>query len=71
MSNERVILCGGLRASGKARGKDTVPLSLWGKDSNVMLKVGDISQKMNGYIKRVDKTTAPATGEFKQFYIRH
>ena len=46
MSNERVILCGGLRASGNAKGKATVPLSLWGKDSNVTLKVGDISRKM-------------------------
>jgi len=46
VSNERVILCGGLSASGNARGKDTVPLSLWGKDSNITLKVGDISQKM-------------------------
>jgi len=46
VSNERVILCGGLNAPGKARGKDAVPLSLWGNDSNVMLKVGDISQKM-------------------------
>ncbi len=46
MSNERIILCGGLRATGKARGKEMVPLSLWGKDSNVTLKVGDISQKM-------------------------
>jgi hypothetical protein len=44
--NERVILCGGLHASGNAKGKATVPLSLWGKDSNVTLKVGDISQKM-------------------------
>ena len=46
MSNERVILCGGLSASSKAKGKNTVPLSLSGKDSNVTLKVGDISQKM-------------------------
>ena len=46
MSNERVILCGGLSASGDAKGKATVPLSLWGKDSNVTLKVGDISQRM-------------------------
>ncbi|MCG3203341.1 MAG: 7-cyano-7-deazaguanine synthase [Gammaproteobacteria bacterium] len=46
MSNERVILCGGLSASSDARGIDTVPLSLWGKDSNVTLKVSDISQKM-------------------------
>ena len=46
MSNERVILCGGLSASGNAKGKATVRLSLWGKDSNVTLKVGDISQRM-------------------------
>ena len=46
MSNERVILCGGLSASGNAKGKAAVPLSLWGKNSNVMLKVGDISQRM-------------------------
>lgn len=45
MSNERVVLCGGLSASGEARGGVTVPLSLWGKDSNVMLKVSDISQR--------------------------
>jgi hypothetical protein len=46
VSNERVILCGGLRATGKAQDKTTVPLSLWGNDSNVTLKVGDISQRM-------------------------
>jgi hypothetical protein len=46
VNNERVILCGGLRAPGNAREKATVPLSLWGVDSNVTLKVGDISQKM-------------------------
>ena len=46
MSNERVILCGGLSAPADARGKSTVPLSLSGRDSNITLKVGDISQKM-------------------------
>jgi len=46
MSNKRVILCGGLSATGKEIGKDNVPLSLWGKNANVMLKVSDISQKM-------------------------
>ncbi|MBI5716617.1 MAG: 7-cyano-7-deazaguanine synthase [Burkholderiales bacterium] len=45
-SNERVILCGGLTATGKARGQEVVPLLLWGKDYNVTLKVSDISQKM-------------------------
>jgi hypothetical protein len=46
VSNECVILCGGLSASGKGREKETVALSLWGNDSNITLKVGDISQKM-------------------------
>ena len=46
MSNERVILCGGLPVPGKAKDIDAVPLSLWGMNSNVMLKVGDIRQKM-------------------------
>lgn len=46
MSNERVILCGGLAASGKARGKEFVPLTLWGLDPNVTLKVGDIAGKL-------------------------
>ena len=46
VSNERVILCGGLSAPGNAKGKATVPLTLSGKDPNVTLKVGDISQKM-------------------------
>ena len=46
MSNERVILCGGLSATGKAKGKETVSLSLSGKDNNVTLNVGDISRKM-------------------------
>ena len=44
--NKRVILCGGLRAPNSADAKATVPLSLWGKESNVTLKLGDISQKM-------------------------
>ena len=48
VSNERVILCGGLSASRNAKGNATVtvPLTLWGKDRNVTLKVSDISQKV-------------------------
>jgi hypothetical protein len=46
VSNERVILCGGLSAPSNAKGKATVPLSLVGNDSNISLKVGDISQRM-------------------------
>ena len=46
MSNERFIICGGLRTPRKAAGARAVPLSLHGKDSNIALRVGDISQKM-------------------------
>jgi hypothetical protein len=46
MGSERVILCGGLAASGTARGKDAVCLSLSGRDSNVTLQVGDITRRM-------------------------
>jgi osmotically-inducible protein OsmY len=35
------------------------------------VRVDDVKQKMNGYIKRVDNTTVPATGEFKQFCVKH
>ena len=51
VSNERVILCGGLSAAGNVKGKAMVPLSLSGKDSNVKLRVGDISQKMAANIE--------------------
>jgi len=46
VSNDRVILCGGLALSSNSRGKECVPLALWGRDANVTLKVGDIAGKM-------------------------
>ena len=48
-----------------------VELVMEGPDGEINSLVDDVNQKMNGYIKRVDKTTAPATGEFKQFYVKH
>jgi acylphosphatase len=48
-----------------------VELVMEGPDGEMSGLVDDINQKMNGYIKRVDQTTAPATGEFKQFYVKH
>ena len=48
-----------------------VELVMEGPDGEMNHLVDDISQKMNGYIKSVDKSTAPATGEFKQFYVKH
>jgi acylphosphatase len=48
-----------------------VELVMEGPEGEMNHLVDDINQKMNGYIKRVDKQTAPATGEFKQFYVKH
>jgi acylphosphatase len=48
-----------------------VELVMEGPEGEMNHLVDDINQKMNGYIKRVDKSTAPATGEFKQFFVRH
>ena len=48
-----------------------VELVMEGPDGEMNGLVDDISQKMNGYIKRVDKSAAPATGEFKQFFVKH
>jgi acylphosphatase len=48
-----------------------VELVMEGPESEMGGLVSDINQKMNGYIKKVDRSMAPATGEFKQFYIRH
>ena len=48
-----------------------VELVMEGPEGEMNHLVDDISQKMNGYIKRVDKSTAPATGEFKQFFVKH
>lgn len=53
MSNERVILCGGLTTPGGPSKKAAVPLSLWGRHSNVTLKVSDISRKMVANISPV------------------
>lgn len=53
MGNERVILCGGLSTPDGAAKKPTVPLSLSGTQSNVTLKVSDISQKMAANISPV------------------
>lgn len=46
VSNEHVILCGGLSAPGNLIGKAPVRLATLGKESNVTLKVSDISRKM-------------------------
>jgi acylphosphatase len=48
-----------------------VELVMEGPENDIVGLVEDINQKMNGYIKRVDKNISPATGEFKQFSVKH
>ena len=33
--------------------------------------LSDVTQRMNGYIRRVDTAEYPATGEFTQFCVKH
>jgi 7-cyano-7-deazaguanine synthase in queuosine biosynthesis len=53
MSDERVVLCGGLTADGGGPKKGAVPLHLWGKDANVTLKISDITKAMAANIPPV------------------
>lgn len=53
MSDERVILCGGLAADGGGSKKAAVPLHLWGNHANVSLKITDISKAMAANIPPV------------------
>ena len=48
-----------------------VELVMEGPDPDMDRLVEDVSQRMNGFIKKVDSVEDPATGEFQQFFIRH
>ena len=48
-----------------------VQLVMEGPDPDMDRLVEDVSQRMNGYIKKVDAVEDPATGEFQHFQIRH
>ena len=48
-----------------------VELVMEGPDPDMDRLVEDVSQRMNGFIKKVDSVEDPATGEFQQFLIRH
>jgi acylphosphatase len=48
-----------------------VELVMEGPDPDMARLVQDVSQRMNGYIKKVDSVEDPATGEFQQFAIKH
>lgn len=48
-----------------------VELVMEGPDPDMDRLVHDVSQRMEGYIQRVDSVEDPATGEFQHFCIRH
>jgi len=48
-----------------------VELVMEGPEPEMEHLVDSIRQKMNGYIRNVDRQIYPATGEFNRFSIRH
>src|SRR5437870_2855978 len=48
-----------------------VELVMEGPDSEMEKVIAEIRRKMNGFIRKIDTETSPATGEFEQFSIRH
>ncbi len=48
-----------------------VELVIEGPDPDMDRLVEDVSQRMNGFIQKVDSVENPATGEFERFFIRH
>jgi acylphosphatase len=48
-----------------------VELVMEGPEGEMASLVKDVSAKMNGYIKNVRTDTSPATGEFRQFSVKH
>jgi acylphosphatase len=48
-----------------------VELVMEGPEDEMERLLGDIRQKMNGYIRDVSIQEGPATGEFARFCIRH
>lgn len=47
-----------------------VELVMEGPDQEMDHLVGDVADRMSGYIREVDQTLLPATGEFNHFSIR-
>jgi acylphosphatase len=48
-----------------------VELVMEGPDAEMEQVVDDLRRKMNGFIRKVDSDTLPATGEFEHFSIKH
>lgn len=48
-----------------------VELVMEGPDGEMEQVVNELRRKMNGFIRRIDSDTTPATGEFEHFSIKH
>lgn len=48
-----------------------VELVMEGDDKEIDGVVQSLRQKMNGFIRKIESQTYPATGEFETFWIRH
>jgi len=48
-----------------------VELTVEGHEPEIDLLVDEVGQRMQGFIRKIDHSSMPATGEFEQFYIRH
>jgi acylphosphatase len=48
-----------------------VQLTMEGPQEDMSHLLDDVKQKMSGYIAKVDLSESPATGEFKQFCVKH
>lgn len=48
-----------------------VELVVEGSDDEIDLLVNRLQQRMTGFIRNIEAQTAPATGEFHEFGIRH
>lgn len=48
-----------------------VELVMEGPDGDMAGLLDDIQQKMSAYIRKLETNESPATGEFRQFCIKH
>ena len=48
-----------------------VELVMEGPDGEMQALIDSITQKMNGYIRNLDREVFPPTGEFNRFCIKH
>jgi len=48
-----------------------VELVVEGPDTEVDDFIGSLNEKMGGFIKNMNQSVDPATGEYRQFFIKH